>query len=93
MHGRCSFQGYGLQLIEALDAGTPVSVSDLSVFQEIGQGIPRFPDPLDAPSWEKTILSYAKKEDGPREDQLKRGYRAPTWKAHFSKVEARMGGL
>lgn len=33
-------EGFGLPLVEALAAGTPVLASDLPVFRELGQGIP-----------------------------------------------------
>ena len=88
-------EGYGLPLVEALQAGTPVIASDLQVFREIGADIPEFLDPLDGPEWESAILSYASNGNRRREAQLKRllSYRAPTWAAHFSSVEAWMGSL
>lgn len=88
-------EGYGLPLIEALDAGAPVIASNLPVFREIGDGVPEFLDPLDGPAWENAILSYSTDGNGPRENQLKRlrSYHAPTWETHFSKVEAWMGRL
>ena len=88
-------EGYGLPLVEALQTGTPVIVSDLPVFREIGGNIPEYLDPLDGPAWEQAILDYADGASGARADQLKRlaGYRAPTWEDHFSRVEAWMGAL
>ena len=88
-------EGYGLPLIEALHAGTPVIASDLPVFREIGEGIPDYLDPLDSPAWEKTILDYSRDGSKARQNQLRRlsGYQAPTWEDHFSKVDAWMGQL
>ena len=88
-------EGYGLPLVEAMSAGTPVIASDLPVFREIGQGIPDLLDPLDGPAWEAAILAYSKDCNGPRAKQLARleSYQAPTWQAHFSTVEAWMGQL
>ncbi|HEU0203317.1 MAG TPA: glycosyltransferase family 1 protein, partial [Burkholderiaceae bacterium] len=39
-------EGYGLPLLEALQAGTPVIASDLPVFREIAGRIPEYVDPL-----------------------------------------------
>ena len=83
-------EGYGLPLIEALRAGTPVIASDLPVFREIGQGVPDFLDSLDGAAWEQAILDYAQQGSQARQNQLKRlgDYRAPTWENHFCKVDA-----
>ena len=85
-------EGYGLPLVEALRAGTPVIASDLPVFREIGGGVPEYLDPLDPDAWEQAILNYAEPDSLPRTAQLKRmtGYQAPTWDEHFSRVEAWM---
>jgi glycosyltransferase involved in cell wall biosynthesis len=82
-------EGYGLPLVEALSAGTPVIASDLPVFREIGQGVPDLIDPLDGPAWERAILSYAEDRSPARDAQLQRlaGYRPPTWGDHFAAVE------
>lgn len=83
-------EGYGLPLVEALSAGTPVIASDLPVFREIGQGVPDLLDPLDGPAWEKAILTYTGNDSAAREAQIVRlgGYRAPTWDEHFERVDA-----
>jgi glycosyltransferase involved in cell wall biosynthesis len=88
-------EGYGLPVIEALRAGTPVIASDLPVFREIGEGIPDFLDPMDGAAWEQAILDYAQQGSQARQDQLKRlgDYRAPTWENHFCKVDAWMEQL
>jgi glycosyltransferase involved in cell wall biosynthesis len=85
-------EGYGLPLVEALRAGTPVIASDLPVFREIGGDVPDYLDPVDAHAWEQAILSYAEPDSPERTAQLKRmtGYQAPTWDEHFSRVEAWM---
>ena len=83
-------EGFGLPLVEALSAGTPVIASDLAVFREIGQGVPDFLDALDAPAWEQAILSYAGDGGAARAAQIGRlaGYRPPTWDDHFDRVNA-----
>ena len=88
-------EGYGLPLVEALSAGTPVIASDLPVFREIGQGVPDLLDPLDGPAWEQAILSYAGNDSAAREAQIVRlaGYRAPTWDEHFERVDAWLATL
>jgi glycosyltransferase involved in cell wall biosynthesis len=82
-------EGYGLPLVEALRVGTPVIASDLPVFHEIAGDVPDYLDPLDGPGWERAILSYAEEKASAREAQLRRlaGYRAPTWKDHFARVD------
>ncbi|HEU0284275.1 MAG TPA: glycosyltransferase family 1 protein [Sphingomicrobium sp.] len=86
-------EGYGLPLVEALRAGTPVIASDLPVFREIGGDVPDYLDPLDTEAWERAILGYAEADSPARAAQLKRlsGFQAPTWDEHFSRVEAWMG--
>jgi glycosyltransferase involved in cell wall biosynthesis len=88
-------EGYGLPLVEALSAGTPVIASDLPVFREIGQGVPDLLNPLDDFAWEQAILSYAGKDSAAREAQIARlaGYRAPTWDEHFELVDAWLATL
>ena len=88
-------EGYGLPLVEALGAGTPVIASDLPVFEEIGEGVPELIDPLDGPAWERAILDYAAEGSERRAAQLQRlaGYQAPTWADHFSKVNSWLAEL
>lgn len=88
-------EGYGLPLVEALAAGTPVIASDLPVFREIGQGLPDFIDPLDAPAWEAAILDYASSSGEARKRQIERikDYRAPTWEGHFRTVDDWLSSL
>ena len=88
-------EGFGLPLVEALAAGTPVIASDLPVFREIGQGVPDLLDPLDASAWEKAILAYADSDSAARAAQLGRlaGFRPPTWDDHFASVESWLAGL
>ncbi|MDD4617392.1 MAG: glycosyltransferase family 1 protein [Alphaproteobacteria bacterium] len=83
-------EGYGMPLVEALTAGTPVLASTLPVFREIAGGVPDYLDPLDGCGWLSAILDYAAHESQSREDQLNRlkSFVAPTWQTHFNKVEA-----
>lgn len=82
-------EGFGLPVVEALRAGTPVIASDLPCFREIGCGIPTLLDPLDAPNWQRMIVSFM--QNGPeRQRQLHalKSFRAPTWREHFSQIMA-----
>jgi hypothetical protein len=65
------------------------------VFREIGGDIPDYLNPLDDASWEQAILGYANPDRPSRAAQLRRmsGFQAPTWDAHFSRVEAWMAQL
>ncbi len=88
-------EGFGLPLVEALNAGTPVIASDLAVFREVGGDVPDYLDPLDMPAWQQTILDYASGNSVKRSTQITRlaTYRKPTWGDHFTKVDAWLGTL
>lgn len=88
-------EGFGLPVIEALQLGTPVIASDLPVYREIVGDLPTYLDPLDPPSWKKTILAFTKDEEPERRRQLAalRAYRAPTWPEHFAHVESWLQSL
>lgn len=88
-------EGFGLPLIEALAAGTPVIASNLPVFHEIGQEVPDFVDPLDGPAWQAAIESYAGDLSAARAAQQSRllAFRVPTWSDHFAKVDAWLATL
>ncbi|QMT61597.1 glycosyltransferase [Legionella sp. PC997] len=82
-------EGYGLPLIEALNAGVPVIASTTPALIEIGKNIPEYLDPLDTVQWMNTILNYAHSNSTLRQKQKSRliGYKAPSWRKHFLSVE------
>jgi len=88
-------EGYGLPLIEALAAGTPVIASDLKVFHEIGQEVPDFIDPLDGPKWNDVILDYMRADSPMRAAQIARlaHYCPPRWNDHFARVDTWLATL
>lgn len=51
-------EGYGLPLTEAMSLNVPSICSDIPVLREVGEDIPLFIDPLDAPEWEKAIDDF-----------------------------------
>lgn len=81
-------EGYGLPLVEALDAGVPVIASDLTVFREIGQGVPDLLPPDDVDGWLDAIMAYAAPGSAARAAQMQRlqGFHAPDWDGHFRRV-------
>jgi glycosyltransferase involved in cell wall biosynthesis len=83
-------EGYGLPLVEALFCGTPVIASDLAVFRELAGQIPDYLSPVDGLGWMRVIEAYSQPESPLRDAQLARmkGWTAPTWNAHFAKVDA-----
>lgn len=83
-------EGYGLPLIEALTLGTPVIASNLPVFKEIAGNIPEYIDPLDANTWQNTILGYADKNNHLRKKQihLLQDFNIPSWEEHFQTIDA-----
>ena len=87
-------EGFGLPVVEAMALGTPVIASDLPCFREIGCGIPTLLDPLDAVSWERTILSFLDHcPERSRQLRMLRGYVAPTWGGHFAQIESWLDDL
>jgi len=88
-------EGYGLPLVEALDAGVPVIASDLQVFKEIGQGVPDLLPPDDIDGWARTILNYAEDASPLRAAQSLRleRFRAPGWAEHFGNVDKLLATL
>lgn len=82
-------EGYGIPLTEALAMGVPVIASDLPVFRDIGQGVPRLIAPTDEAAWTTTILDYAKDDSSDRAAQVSRlrTFRLPQWSDHFAKVD------
>ena len=81
-------EGFGLPLVEALAAGTPVIASDLPCFHENGQGIPRLLDPADPAAWAATIAGFSE-PGGERQRQLQRleRFRPAVWEDHFATIE------
>ncbi|WP_421998711.1 glycosyltransferase family 4 protein [Reyranella sp.] len=88
-------EGFGLPLSEALAVGTPVICSDISVFREVGAGVPDYLDPADEPAWRAAILDYSEPDSLRRRRQLRRlaAWSPPTWRDHFKRVEATLGAL
>lgn len=87
-------EGFGLPVMEALQLGTPVIASDLTVFREFAADLPTYLDPTDELAWEQAIRTFAK--DSPerhRQLQRVRGFRAPDWKSHFNTVDSWIGTL
>jgi glycosyltransferase involved in cell wall biosynthesis len=82
-------EGFGMPLVEALSAGTPVLASPLPAFREIAGDVPDYIDPLDGPSWAAAIEDYAAPASARRDRQLARmtTFRAPDWSTHFARVE------
>lgn len=82
-------EGYGMPLAEALMLGVPVIASDIEVFREIAGDIPEFVNPLDGPTWLRTIRDYAQPGSPRRQAQLGRlrDFEAPTWEEHFQVFE------
>jgi glycosyltransferase involved in cell wall biosynthesis len=88
-------EGFGIPLVEALVAGIPVIASDLAVFREIAGSIPELLPLDDQDTWIAALTDYASENSVRREEQLVRlkGYAAPTWSAHFDKIEALLDQL
>lgn len=82
-------EGYGLPLVEALAAGTPVIASNLSVFRELAGEIPDYFSPVDGLGWSQAIEAYASDDSQARAAQVARmaGWSPPHWEDHFAQVD------
>ncbi|MGF1454473.1 MAG: glycosyltransferase family 4 protein [Alphaproteobacteria bacterium] len=87
-------EGFGLPVIEALGAGTPVLASDLPALREVGQGAPDYLSPLDGAGWQDAILAYAAPDSPRRTAQLRRlrGLTFPTRAEHLERAMAWITG-
>jgi glycosyltransferase involved in cell wall biosynthesis len=88
-------EGFGMPMVEALTVGTPVIASDLPVYKEFAYEVPEYLQPDDVASWIKFIMAYAQDGNSLREAQCHRikAWVAPTWQAHFNKVNALLDAL
>ncbi|KWC92800.1 glycosyltransferase family 4 protein [Burkholderia cepacia] len=88
-------EGYGMPLVEAFAAGTPVLASDLGVFKEIAGDTPDYLDPLDGPAWIARVVDYAQTASPARDAQLSRirRFKEPTWAEHFACVDSLLESL
>jgi glycosyltransferase involved in cell wall biosynthesis len=50
-------EGFGIPLVEAMALGTPIIVSDIDIFHEIGGGAARYVAPQDAPGFAAAVLA------------------------------------
>jgi glycosyltransferase involved in cell wall biosynthesis len=81
-------EGFGLPVIEALQAGTPVIASGLPVYREIVGDIPTYLDPLDEEGWRAAVREFL--DDGSERERQRRAiahYVPPDWPRHFHAVE------
>ena len=88
-------EGYGMPLVEAFAAGTPVLASDLGVFREVAGDTPDYLDPLDGPAWIARVVDYARAASPARDAQLSRirRFKEPTWAEHFASVDTLLESL
>jgi glycosyltransferase involved in cell wall biosynthesis len=82
-------EGFGIIIHEALQFGTPVIASNLSVFKESAKNIPDYIDILDGKKWLNTIVDYNKKNSQLRSAQLKRikKYQPISSEDHFKVIK------
>lgn len=81
-------EGYGLPIVEALQYGIPVLVSDIPAFREVAHDVPDYINPIDGKEWLVQIENYTQENHPNRLAQRKRleKFAMPVWTAHFDKV-------
>lgn len=82
-------EGYGLPVFEAMARGTPVIATDLPVYREIAESIPRLLPPDDPAAWAAAAREYCVDGNPDRARQLAALTRfdRPHWSMHMLQVE------
>jgi glycosyltransferase involved in cell wall biosynthesis len=85
-------EGFGLPVIEALQHGVPVVLTDLPVFHEFAGTVPEYLPQLDHGAWRQTILDYSQIDHPRRQAQLQRlaAFVAPQWADHFNLLQCNL---
>lgn len=88
-------EGWGMPLIETQAMGTPVICSDIPVFHEASSGLATFINPLDAITWQKTILDFSDPTKNVHDDAVKALgiYTPPQWEDHFIILDVLLDNL
>ncbi len=88
-------EGFGMPVIEALLANTPVIANDLPVFRESAKDIPEYVSVDQLGKWVEQIVLYSAPHSHRRNAQLLRmqTWQAPTWTLHFSQVDTLLASL
>jgi len=60
------YEGFGLPLVEAMSAGTPIVCSDIPVFREVAADAALFVPPDDAAGWARAVGEVLADPDGAR---------------------------
>ncbi len=63
-------EGFGIPLVEAMTVGTPVVVSDIAIFSEVGGSAALFADPDDPSAFARAVLELTDPEEWRRRSQL-----------------------
>ena len=58
------YEGFGLPLVEAMSAGTPIVCSDIPVFREVAADAALFVPPHDAAGWARAVGEMLADPDG-----------------------------
>lgn len=87
-------EGFGIPVIEALEAGAPVIASDQPVFREIAGDIPLYVNSRDERGWEAAIRAYSNDDpDRARQIAALAAYRRFSWDDHFAAVDFWLANL
>jgi len=88
-------EGWGMPLIETQAMGTPVICSDIPVFHEASSALATFINPLDAITWQRTILDFCDSSKNTHDDAVKalKSYSPPRWEDHFIILDVLLDSL
>ncbi len=83
-------EGFGLPVAEALSLGVPVIASDIPAHREVGGRWATFIDPIDGPTWVKTVKDFveARSQQRKKAAELLKDYRPLTLAEHVARATA-----
>jgi glycosyltransferase involved in cell wall biosynthesis len=74
------YEGFGLPVLEALAAGTPVLASDIPAHREVAGGIAALVPPRDEDAWSSALTALGRSIRSPGEERARREHARPfTW--------------
>lgn len=84
-------EGFGLPIVEALAAGTPVIASNIPAHLEAGGPRATYLSPIDGPRWKAAIEDHVTNFHGHRTKAM--AYKPSNWETYFTRIESFLASL